>query len=163
MRFTIVQRFPGELLDVEAALVEPAFIERLAALPKLGQPELLQQREEGHLLHQRVHYAFAGELSSAVRKVVDPDRLTWIEESTLDRRTHRTTWRIIPDFYGSLLRCGGTFHLSPDGDGQTRRTTEAEIRVTFPLVGGRVERAIVSGLEEHAALEERVMAEWLSG
>jgi hypothetical protein len=38
---------------------------------------------------------------------------------------------------------------------------EGDLRVRFPLVGGRVERAIVSGLEEHAELEAQVMTRWL--
>jgi hypothetical protein len=164
MRFTIDQTFAGPLDDVEAAFVDPAFLERLSTLPKLGRPTLVHRVESGDLVHQWVKYAFTGEVSSAVRRVVDPARLTWVEESTLDRRTHRTTWRIVPDHYRNLLRSEGTFQLTPLDDGggaRTRRTAEGELRVTVPLVGGKVERAIVDGLREHAALEEGVLDEWL--
>ena len=160
MRFRVEQRYDAPLETVEAAFVDPAFIARLSELPKLGGAHLLDQRDEGHLLHQRVRYAFVGDLSAAVRRVVDPARLTWVEESTLDRRTHRTEWRIVPDHYGSLLRCSGTFQLEPDGPG-TRREAEGDVRVSVPLVGGKVERAIVSGLEEHARREAVAMADWL--
>jgi hypothetical protein len=95
-----------------------------------------------------------------VTAVVDPARLTWIEDSTLDRRSHRTTFSIVPDHYRDRLACEGTFTLQPDGEG-TRRTAEGDLRVRFPLVGGKVERAIVSGLEEHAELEADVMSRWL--
>jgi hypothetical protein len=108
-----------------------------------------------------VKYAFTGEVSSAVRRVVDPARLTWVEESTLDRRTHRTTWRIVPDHYRNLLRAAGTFELTQETAERTRRTTEADLKVTVPLVGGKVEQAIVSGLREHAEREEQVLDDWL--
>jgi hypothetical protein len=160
MRFRIVQRLPGPLDRVEAAFVDPEFLDRLAELPKLGRPTLLDQHVDGELVHQRVQYAFAGHLSSAVTAVVDPARLTWIEDSTLDRRSHRTTFRIVPDHYRDRLACEGTFTLQPDDEG-TRRTAEGDLRVRFPLVGGKVERAIVSGLEEHADLEADVMSRWL--
>jgi hypothetical protein len=161
MRFTIEQTFAGPLEQVEDALVDPKFLERLSTLPKLGRPTLVHRVEKGDLVHQWVKYAFTGEVNAAVRRVVDPARLTWVEESTLDRRTHRTTWRIVPDHYRNLLRSSGEFRLEPLGADRTKRTTEAELKVTVPLVGGKVEQAIVSGLREHAELEEQVLDEWL--
>lgn len=161
MRFRITQQFDAPLERVEGALLDPAFLERLATLPKVGRPELLDQREDGDLVHRRVRYAFVGALSSAVTAVVDPAKLTWIQESTLDRRTHRTTFRIVPDHYRDRLAASGTFTLQSAGDG-TRRVAEGDLRVRFPLVGSKVERAIVSGLQEHAAAEERAMREWLA-
>jgi hypothetical protein len=161
VRFRIEQRFAAPLESVEAAYLDPAFLEALARLPKLGRPRLLDQTEDGDLVHRRVHYEFVGDLSAAVTAVVDPDKLTWIEESTLDRRTHRTSFRIVPDHYGKRLACSGSFALLSEGSA-TRRVTEGDVDVRFALVGGRVERAIVSGLREHAELEEDVMAEWLA-
>ena len=162
MRFRIEQRLPGPLAAVEEAFADPAFLARLAVLPKLGEPELRHRAEDGHLVHLSVHYQFVGEVSSAVRAVVDPERLGWVEESTLDRRTHVTTWTIVPDHYGSLMRCSGTYTLSERSATEVQREALGDIKVSVPLVGGRVERAIVSGLEEHAVLEAQVMAEHLA-
>ncbi len=161
MRFQIHQEFAGPLEQVEAALVDPGFLEALARLPKLGQPQLLSQVVEGPVVHQEVRYRFAGELNPAVRRVVEPDRLTWVERSSLDRRTHHSSWHIVPDHYKHLLRCSGTFQLEAQGPTSTGRLAEGEIKVSVPLVGGKVEAAIVSGLREHAAAEQGVMAEWL--
>ena len=160
MRFTIDQRFTAPLEQVEAALVDPAYLDRLSALPKLGRPTLLERREEGHVVHQSVRYAFVGDLNAAVRRVVDPERLTWVEEAAVDRSTHVTTWRIVPDHYGNLLRSSGTFRLEA-ADGGTRRVAEGELKVSVPFVGGKVEQAIVSGLREHARLEQDVLEDWL--
>jgi hypothetical protein len=162
VRFRIEQRFVDPLEAVEAALVDPAFLARLASLPNLGRPQLLDQRTEGPITSQRARYAFVGELSGAVRAVVDPERLTWVEVSKLNRSTHVTDFRIVPDNYGHLLECHGTFALRGASAGCVR-LAEGEVRVSVPLLGRRVEAAIVSGLEEHAALESSVMAEWLAG
>jgi hypothetical protein len=68
----------------------------------------------------------------------------------------------VPDHYGHLLKASGTFRLHPSAGGPgTRRTAEGELRVSVPLVGGKVERAIVSGLQEHAEREQVVLEEWL--
>jgi hypothetical protein len=152
VRFSIEQRYTAPLIDVENAYCSPELLATLATLPKVGGAELLEQSTDGDRVFQRVRYRFTGELSSAVTAVIDPARLSWVEESVLDRTTHVTGWKIVPDHYGSRLSCHGEFRLS-ERDGTTTRLTDAEIKVHFPLVGGRVERAIVSGLEEHAAAE----------
>lgn len=161
VRFRIEQTFPGPLDAVENAFCDPAFLAQVGALPKVGAVELLDQREEGSAVHQRVRYRFAGELSGAVTAIVNPDRLTWVEESVLDRSTHVTTWRIVADHYADRLTCNGTFTLIGRGPEATLRVAEGNLQVHFPLVGGRVERAIVSGLEEHASAEEQVMGTYL--
>jgi hypothetical protein len=160
MRFEITQRLEAPLDVVEAAFIDPAFLDALAALPKLGRPRLLEQVVDGDRVHQKVAYAFAGHLSSAVTAVVDPARLTWVEDSILDRTTHRTTFTILPDHYASRLKARGTFSLEAESPKVTVRRAAGELKVSFPLVGGKVERAIVSGLTEHAALEVDVFHQW---
>jgi hypothetical protein len=161
MRFSIEQVFPGPVERVEAALLDPAFLKSLASLPRLGAPELLDVTENGMTVHRRVRYRFTGDLSPAVTAVVDPAKLTWVEDATVDRSTHRTTFRILPDHYGSRLKCTGTFVLTEVAGG-VRRVLDADLRVSFPLVGGKVERAIVSGLREHAALEADALRDWMA-
>jgi hypothetical protein len=161
MRFRITQRFDAPLEDVEAALLDPAFLANLGELPKLGRPQLLDVADQGGLVRRRIRYAFAGQLSSAVTAVVDPAKLTWVEDSTTDRGAHRTTFRILPDHYADRLTASGTFALEAAGAG-SRRVAEGELRVRFPLVGGRVEKAIVSGMEEYAAAEAGAITNWLA-
>lgn len=162
MQFLIEQQFHGDLAAVEDALYSPALIAQLTTLPKLGGATLLDEQRDGDVVARRVRYKFTAELNSAVTAVVDPDNLTWVEESRHDYTTHVTTWRIVPDHYADRLTCRGTFTLVPKTPALTLRQTEAEIKVHFPLVGGRVEKAIVSGLREHAVDEERTVNAFLS-
>lgn len=164
MRIHVEQRLPAPPDDVQAALIDPAYLARLAELPKLGTPELLAQDRADGIVRQRARYQFAGELNAAVRRVVEPRRLTWVEVVTVDLERRHTDWHIEPDHYGSLLRASGTVRLEDGSGGQgksTRRIADLDLRVNFPVVGGKVERAIASGLEEHAALEEDALVAWL--
>src|SRR5581483_1116557 len=161
MRFSVEQVLPGPVERVEAALLDPAFLTLMASLPKLGSPKLLALTENGTTVRRRVRYRFAGDLSPAVTAVVDPAKLTWVEDATVDRVSHRTTFRILPDHYGNRLKCSGTFRLE-EVPGGVRRVLDGDLRVSFPLVGGKVERAIVSGLREHAALEADALRDWMA-
>lgn len=161
MRFRIEQFLPGPLEQVEAAFVDPDFLARLAELPNVGHPELLDQRVVGPLVHQRVRYAFSGDLSPAVTRFVDPAKLTWIEVSTLDRRTHITDFEIQPDHYANRLSCRGRMRLAGEGTA-TRRTAEGDLTVHIPFVGRKAEQAIISGLTEHARIEAETLGRWLA-
>ncbi len=157
MRFRIVQEFDADADRVQAAYLDPAFLQSMGALPKLGAPELLGEEREEEVVRRRVRFHFAGELNSAVRAVVDPARLSWVEESTTFLQERRTAWVIRPDHYVDKLASQGESRLEPVGASASRRTTTGEVKVRVLLVGGKVESAIISGMEEHAILERKAL------
>lgn len=157
MHFRVEQAIDAPRDGVTAALVDPAFYQALAALPDLGHPEVLDCHDHEDDVELRVRYAFAGTLSPAVRAVLDPAKLTWVQETTVHPRRHRAQFRIVPDHYGDRLDCTGTFALLKRGE-RTRQVVEGDLAVHFPLVARAVERAIVSGLEENLARQAEVLA-----
>jgi len=162
VNFRIEQRVAAAPAAIDEALVDADFIAATAELPKVGGAELLEQQRDGTRVRQRIRYRFTGELSSAVTAVVDRDRLTWVDEADYDLAAHRSEHRIVPDHYGNRLQASYSSRLEADGDGATRRIAEGTVKVRMALVGGRVERAIVSGLEEHADAEAALLARWLA-
>ena len=160
MRFTLEQTLPGSIDDVIGALLDPDFLRCLGDLPTLAPPEVLDQRRDGDRVVQRIHYQFTGSLSPAVSRVVDPKKITWVDETTYDLTAKRASFRIIPDHYIGKLRCSGTYEFT-QRDAATLRRVTAELSVSVPLVGKVVERAIVSGLREHMGTEADLLHEWL--
>jgi hypothetical protein len=162
MDFQIVQSLRSAPDRVGAALVDPAFLRRMVELPKLGSAEVVAQARTGDVVEQQVRYLFRADLSGAVTKVVDPDRLTWVEDSSIDLARHVTRCEIIPDFYANLLAGRYDARIEPEGGG-ARRTITGALKVKVPVVGGRVERAIVGGLRENAAAQAALIDEHLGG
>ncbi|CAN5621284.1 hypothetical protein BH20ACT2_BH20ACT2_08020 [soil metagenome] len=161
MRFQLGQRFAAPVTDVADAFCDPRFYAELAELPKLGQHELLDRRVDGDRVHLQVRYRFAGELSAAARAVLDPERLTWVEHAEHDLAARVVTFHIRPDHYADRLTCHGRYRFEPDGDG-TVRLADGEVKVKALLVAGAVERAIVTGLTEHAQDEVAIVERWLA-
>jgi len=161
MNFRFEQRFSHPIGEVEEALLDEAFLTGMSALPKLGAPQVLSRQVSGNVVTMRVRYAFVGTVSSAVRRVVDPAKLTWVEESTTDTSAHTATFHIVPDNYGTLLRCAGAYAMHAAATGCVRVAT-GEVRVNVPLVGSKVERVIVSGMQDHAQAEAGLVDDWLS-
>jgi hypothetical protein len=160
VKFEIVQDLRATPDAVDGALIDPAFLVRMAELPKLGSAEVVSQERDGDTMRQDVRYLFQAELSSAVTRVVDPDRLTWVERSVCDLTSHRTECEIRPDNYGGMLKGRYSSVVVARGDG-ARRTLTGELKVKVPLVGGKVERAIVGGLEENAAAQVALLESFL--
>ncbi len=95
---------------------------------------------------------FTAHLAPAVTAVVDPDKLTWVDDATYDLTDRVAHHEIQPDHYTDRLSC--TYEeVLHDAGGATHRRLTGSLKVRAILVGGRVERAIVSGLREYTAAE----------
>jgi hypothetical protein len=162
MRFRIEQVFTGDVDAVARAYADPALYRALVGLPKLSRPEVVGHAVDGDTVELQVRYQFGGELSPAARAVIDPSRLTWVERSTHDLTQRRTTFTMVPDHYADRFRCTGSYRFEPTGTG-CRRVGEGDLRVKALLVGGAVEGAIVSGLEEHLVDEVPVVEHFVGG
>lgn len=161
MRFHLEQPLPASPDAAIDALVDPQFQAQLSELPKLGRPLVLDRQEDGEVVRLRVRHRFAGELSAAVTAVVDPSKLVWVEETTYHRAVGTATLRIVPDHYAERLRAGGTYRFVATGPDSCTWIAAGEVSVRFPLVGGKVERAIVAGLEDHLAASAELIVRWL--
>ncbi len=161
MDFEIIQTIAASVEAVDSALVDPAFLIRMAELPKLGFAEVLDQRRDGDVVHQDVRYLFEAELSRAVTRVVDPALMTWVERSVCDLASHETRCELRPDHYGGLLSGAYTAIITPIPTGAVRTITGA-LKVKMPLVGGKVEGAIVGGIRENAEAQVHLLETWIA-
>jgi hypothetical protein len=156
VRFAIEQRFAADVDRVARAYADPELYAGMVGLAKLSQPEVVSHRVDGDRVELEVRYWFGGELSPAARAVIDPSKLSWVERSSHDLPRRRTTFTMVPDHYADRFRCTGSYHFEATEGGCLRRG-EGDLRVKALLVGGAVEGAIVSGLEEHLVDEVPVV------
>jgi hypothetical protein len=156
MDFTVTQRFDAEADLVTRAYASAELYDHLVGLPKLGTPEVLDRRDDNDLIHLQVRYRFVGDLSPAVTAILDPHRLSWIEHSTHDLAARTVRYRLVPEHYADRLQSSGSCAVVPDEAGCVR-TVSGRLKVKALVVGGAVERAIVSGLREHLVGEVAVV------
>ena len=162
MRFDVEQRYAAAPDAVAAAYADPALYGALPETAKLGRPEVVGHEVDGSRVVLEVRYRFQGELSSAVRAVVDPGRLTWVERTTHDLEQRTTTFVLLPDHYPDRLSSRGQLRVEADGTG-SRRRGDGELKVRAPLVGGTVERTLVGDLRQHLAAEAQAVDAYLAG
>jgi hypothetical protein len=159
--FTLTQEIPAPVDAVDAALVNPDLLARMAELPKLGSAEVVSNDRDGDTVLLQVRYLFQADLSASVTRVVDPSKLTWIEASTVDLAGHHTACVIRPDNYANLLEGSYEATIVASGSGSVR-TVMGRIKVHVPLLGGKVEKAIVGGLTENSDAQTHLLTEFLT-
>lgn len=157
MRFRVSTNIAAPRDVVEEAFVDPAFYAELGALPNIRAPEVLSIEEDGDVVHLRIHYALQAKLAPAVRRVLDPEQITWVEESTVHRGRHYTEFRMVPEHYANRMDCSGSYRFEEAGDGTTQQVVEGDLVIHYPVVGRLVEKAILTGMRQHLTEEARLL------
>jgi len=161
MRFTAEQQYTSPIDRLLVLFTDPDFYPTLRGLPSIDAPEIVDHTTSGDIVRISLRQRYTGELPTAALAFIDPDRLTWVEELVFDLARATATTRLLPDHYPDRLTCQGRYLFVDDGHGGSTRRLEGDLRVRAPLVGGRVEQALVSGLQEHAAAERDLVEDRL--
>jgi hypothetical protein len=161
VKFTLEHNFGAPLEAVEAAMVDPVFLEG-TRLPDVGPPAVLSRAEVGDTVTLRVRYEYTGSLDALARRVLRTGDVAWVQETTLDRRSHRTEFTVVPKVYPDRLRCGGTMQLHEEAAG-TRRVILGELKIKVPLFASRAEGLILPGLRSRMNREAELLDEWVKG
>ena len=165
MRFAIDQVIAAPPDAVAATYADPDFYSTLVDLPNLGTPEVLSHDVDGDTVQLRIRYRLVRDLSAPVRAVVDPKKLTWVEVSTHRVPDREVRFLVEPDNYADRFKGSGSYRFDAsgdgDGDGTVRRGT-GDVSVRMPLVGRRVEQAIVAELQAHLASEVPLVERWVT-
>lgn len=157
MRFEGVQRYDAPAREVFDLYCSAELYAALPDFSRISRPELVERVEHPDGVTVRVRYRFIADLPAAALAIIDPERMTWIEETRYDASTLTGTTRLLPDHYASKMQASATVRFVADGDG-SRRLVQGDLKVKVLLVGGQVERVIVDGLEEHLTEEQQVVA-----
>jgi hypothetical protein len=144
--------------QAQAALVDPSLYERLGRVSPIGSPEVLADERGGDTVTQRVRLRFTGQVSPLVARFVNPEHLTWVQETVTDLRSRRSQVRTVPDRYGWLLSFTGWYEIRGDGPRRCVQHFECDLRVNVPGLGRLAEKGIVAGLREHLVKEAEVIA-----
>lgn len=146
---------------VQDAFLDPDFLAVTGTLPKIGGAELLELTRTETRARLRVRYRFTAPLNRAVTRVIDPAKLTWVDDATFDLPALRSEHVLRPDNYADRLESSYVSTVTATADGSLWEVTGSLV-VHAALVGGKVAGVIVDGLEEHAVAQGEVLDEWLT-
>jgi Protein of unknown function (DUF2505) len=138
-----------------AAYANPAFYEGRESSGDISLVEVVSHHDDGTTAHLEVRYKFTGSVSSAVKAIIDPAKMSWVTRSDIDRPARRTSFTVLPDYYPDRLECQGSYRFDDGANGADSSviTIEGDLKVHFFLVARTVEQLIVNGLRTYLAAE----------
>jgi hypothetical protein len=166
VRFSIEQRYAAATpADVMAAYTDPDLYASFDSLTKVAVPEVVERSADGDRVTLTLRMRFVADLNAAARAVVDPSKLSWLQDETYDLGAGTAGVVFRPENYADRFSCTGGYRFAtdPNDPSVTTRTVDGDLRVRMMLVGGQVEGAVVSGLREHFAEEQPLVQRWLDG
>jgi hypothetical protein len=155
VRFSIGQNVAVAPDAAVAAYANPAFYENRAPSGDITLVEVVSHEDKGDRACIEVRYQFTGNVSSAVRAVIDPAKISWVTRTDIEKAERRTSFTVLPDHYPDRLDCSGTFTFAPASSGAdaTVVTIAGDLKVHVFLVGKTVEQLIVNGLRKYLEAE----------
>jgi len=144
-----------------AVYIDADFWTSLSGLTKTSAPDVLEVERTGDTALVRLRYVLSVELPSQASRFIDPDDVAWVEETTWQLTTRTAAVRFLPEQAAGLMKASATADLLTDG-ADTTREVKGDLRVRIPLVGGKVEHAIVDGIGSHLEEEADAVADRLA-
>jgi len=139
-----------------AAYADPLLYAHLRQLAFGGNPNVLEHRIENDTTTMAIRYRIDADVPSAARMFVDPDKLTFIEYSTVTA-DGGGSFDIVPDYYSDMLAAFGTIAVD---DGARTRSLTGELNIDLGIAGmlfqDQAERQIGQGIAQ--VLEAQVEA-----
>jgi hypothetical protein len=161
MRFTIEQRYQATPAEVIAAFTDPGLYATYSGLSKVDPPEVIDHEAKDTIVHLSLRMRFAADLPSAARRVVEPSKLTWVQDERYDLEALRATVVFRPDNYADRFSCTGGYVFVADAGHECVRKVDGDLSIRMLIVGRQVENALVSGLREHFLEERPLVQRWL--
>jgi hypothetical protein len=162
VKFSIGQNVAVAPEAAVAAYGDPAFYRDRAPSGDISLVEVVGHEDTGTTARIEVRYQFTGSVSSAVRAVIDPAKISWVTRTEIDKAQRRSTFTVLPDHYPDRLDCSGTFTFAEAASGPqaTVITIAGDLKVHVFLVGRTVEQLIVTGLRNYLEAEISTLPEF---
>ena len=157
MRFTHTMTYDAPVAEVGAMLDDPAYRDEvIAAQGSTSGTATFEQDGDTVVVVVDVVQPADG-IPGYARKFVG-DEINVVQREEWTSAEHADLHVTIPGKPGQLV---GSIELTEDG-GTTTETVDAEITVSIPLVGGKIEKLIGSLLVKALRAEEKVARDYLS-
>jgi hypothetical protein len=164
MRLDIRQQFTVPVRSVRDAYLDPTLYPCFHTVGKLGDIAVLSIHDVPEGRRARVRYRFVGRIPALAAAVVEPGKLSFVEETTYVGDLGG--FHIVGDHYPHLLDCAGRIELTALSGGCLRRVT-GQLHVHLPLMARAtthlVERALVSGLAEALQAQVPIIEAFVEG
>lgn len=146
MQFRFIHDFDIDPTSFWEMFFSEAFEDELFRGLKMRSWKVLVRREEGSTLHRHVKLEPDIAIPSWATSVVKETGYTEID--LYSKAESKMDVRIEPAVMRDRFHLSGVFAVTPLGPGRCRREFSGEIRVSVPLLGGKIEKFMLDQIRD---------------
>lgn len=161
VRFTEEQKWSATTQDVLEVYLDPSFWAGLTDLSATSSPEVLDIKRDSRTAVVRLHYVLSVELPKEASRFINPNDVAWVEETTWSLSDMSAEVRFLADQASQLMKASASAGLAQQGPDAVR-SIRGDVKVHIPLLGSRVEKVIVQGVQDHLKEEAAAVQDRLS-
>ncbi|MBM4394971.1 MAG: DUF2505 family protein [Deltaproteobacteria bacterium] len=166
MKYRIESEFPCDRDTLIRVMYSEGIAEKLLpSMKSVREVQTLSRDEKDGRVRRRVRYLPVPMISSVGPKKVEPQWMEWVEESDVDLKAGRATYRNVPTTAGvaKLLKNGGEVEFVALGPGRTRRILSGELKVDVFVLGAIAERVIYGHAKDLVDEEAAALRRYIEG
>ncbi len=156
MKFKIQDRFEGGPFDEVVHYLTEEYVFEPANLPNVKGNKLLKEVLTEDTKYCKYEWCAHGQIPKVVQHILKPQMLTWIEETTLDRKAKVFKTKITPFYFKSVVSCESTLYFVKKSDDELVRITDGFLNIRIPIFGIIIEEVIIAYLKQNFAAEHKV-------
>ncbi len=160
MDFEVRHRFPIPPEALWATVFSPAYeraVDEHSGFPRT----VLSESREGGVRRRRVRVESPRELPPVLARALGTSRLTYEMDEVYHEDDLLMEWTVIPAVAADRVDARGTYAIVP-AEGGCERVIRGSVKVSIPLVGGRIERAIGDELRSSYERNRVFVEDWLA-
>ncbi len=162
MKFGFEQRWTAPVDDIMATYLDESFWTGIDGFSKMAPPEFLgiDRDDSAGTALVRLRYKVNAQLPAQAARFIDPDDVAWVQETSWNLTERTADVRFLPVQAAALMRANATIVVGSEDD-ETFRELRGEFKVKIPLVGSKVERAVVGDIGTNLEEEADAVARFL--
>jgi hypothetical protein len=160
MNFSFVHEFDIDTANYWKIFLAPDFNQDMFTELKMKEWKVLKQEDDGKHFHREQQCEPSTPVPSFLQSVVKSTGYTEIDD--LDWATNIMHIKIETAMFKDRFRMEGDYIVTPiDGGKRCKREFKGEVKVSMPLIGGRIEKFMMEQLRDSYDIAARVTRRWI--
>lgn len=147
MKFRYDHRFEGGPFDKVVLFLTEEYLFEPQKLPNVQSNVKLEETITEDKKHWRYQWCAHGQIPKVVQHIITPKMLTWVEDTTFDRKKKTYFTRIIPHYFQNTFKCESRGWFEKKSDNEFIRVTDGFLSIKIPVFGPFIEEAILAHLK----------------
>ncbi|MEW6201819.1 MAG: hypothetical protein AB1546_07580 [bacterium] len=155
MKFRLEHRFEGGPFEKAVHFLTEEYIFEATRLPNVKSGKPLEEKITDDTKYWKNEWCAHGQIPKLVQHLIKPKMLTWIEETTYDRRNKTYFTKVTPFYFRSVFRCENRGYFVKKSDKEFLRIMEGILDIHIHVFGHFIEEQIITHFKRNYEHEYR--------